>query len=73
MKKLAAQILEKQQLIDDEAVWDWIKDQIRIFIKSYQIQRVNWRTRQLKKLLKKKKKEFWEHKTSIFFLHSYQS
>ena len=43
--------------------WDWIKAEVKLFIKSFQKEDLNWRKRQLQRLLSKRNKMLRHHKT----------
>lgn len=43
-----------QSFSSPQQSWDWIKGEVKLFIKSYQLADTNWRVKQLKKLQKKR-------------------
>ncbi|KAK4519269.1 uncharacterized protein ATC70_009501 [Mucor velutinosus] len=42
--------------------WDWVKAEVKIFIKSFQLEDLNWRKKQLHQLLSKRNKMMRQHK-----------
>ncbi|KAG1136856.1 hypothetical protein G6F38_011741 [Rhizopus arrhizus] len=61
LEKLHVQLSSSTHL-SPQKQWDWLKDRIKSFIRGYQIEKNNWRTKQLKKLQRKRNRILRQYK-----------
>ncbi|KAG1148113.1 hypothetical protein G6F37_011663 [Rhizopus arrhizus] len=61
LEKLHVQLSSSTHL-SPQKQWDWLKDRIKSFIRGYQIEKNNWRTKQLKKLQSKRNRILRQYK-----------
>lgn len=54
LNSLAAQLSTQHSHSTDSACWDWVKEHIKHFTRSFQLEQNNWRTKQLKRLQQKR-------------------
>ncbi|KAK4518737.1 uncharacterized protein ATC70_008959 [Mucor velutinosus] len=58
-----ARLAEIKRFSTPQQQWDWIKAEVKMFIKQYQMEDLNWRKQQLHRLLSKRNKMMRHKKT----------
>ncbi|KAI8051929.1 uncharacterized protein B0P05DRAFT_480015, partial [Gilbertella persicaria] len=53
---LVLQLQNQRKHYTAQRNWDWIKAEVKLFTKSFQLETVNWRNKQIKRLQRKRNK-----------------